>query len=124
MSTKKPSTILLVEDNELSREMLSRRLQREGYLVSTANDGSQAITSATKLAPDLILMDMSLPVVDGWEATKKLKSGSTTKNIPIIGLSAHALTSDQAKALEAGCDSYDTKPVNLSRLIAQIEQLV
>jgi CheY-like chemotaxis protein len=114
--------ILLVEDNELNRDMLSRRLQRKGYEVLMAEDGEQGVATARASAPELILMDMSLPVLDGWEATRMLKSDAATAVIPIIGLSAHAMTGDREKALAAGCDDYDTKPVELERLLGKIEQ--
>ncbi|KPK39748.1 MAG: chemotaxis protein CheY [Gammaproteobacteria bacterium SG8_47] len=114
--------ILLVEDNELNRDMLSRRLQRKGYEVLMAEDGEQGLTAARTGSPELILMDMSLPVLDGWEATRILKADAATAAIPIIGLSAHAMTGDREKALQAGCDDYDTKPVELERLLGKIEQ--
>ena len=116
--------ILLVEDNEMNRDMLSRRLERRGYQVAIAVDGQQALTLATSGAPDLILMDMSLPVVDGWEATRLLKAGEQTKQIPIIALTAHAMAEDERKAREAGCDDYDTKPIELERLLGKIEALL
>lgn len=116
--------ILLVEDNELNRDMLSRRLERKGFSVITANDGTQAIALAKKDCPDLILMDMGLPVMDGWEVTRKLRADPATQNIPIIGLSAHALTADQNKALEAGCNDYDTKPVDFERLLNKMAKFV
>jgi CheY-like chemotaxis protein len=116
--------ILLVEDNELNRDMLSRRLQRRGYDVIVAVDGEQGIKLAQTEAPGLILMDMSLPVVDGWEATRRLKAQPETKSIPILALTAHAMSGDREKAIEAGCDDYDTKPIELSRLLAKIEALL
>jgi len=116
--------ILLVEDNEMNRDMLSRRLERKGHQVSLAVDGQQAINSATSEKPDLILMDMSLPVIDGWEATRRLKGADETKTIPIIALTAHAMAEDEQKAREAGCDDYDTKPVELPRLLEKIEALL
>lgn len=116
--------ILLVEDNEMNRDMLSRRLERKGYEVVLATDGPSGVESAKTEAPDLILMDMSLPVLDGWEATRRLKSDSTTKHIPVIALTAHAMSSDRDRALEAGCDDYDTKPVELPRLLGKIEALL
>ena len=116
--------ILLVEDNEMNRDMLSRRLERKGYQVVIAVDGQQGVEMASSEAPELILMDMSLPVIDGWEATKILKADALTKNIPIIALTAHAMDSDRVKALESGCDDFDTKPVELTRLLAKIEELL
>jgi len=116
--------ILLVEDNEMNRDMLSRRLARRGYEVVIALDGESGIASAASEAPDLILMDMSLPILDGWEATRRLKTDSTTSHIPVIALTAHAMSSDRDKALEAGCDDYDTKPVELPRLLGKIEALL
>ena len=113
--------LLLVEDNEMNRDMLSRRLQRRGYDVSIAVDGQQGVESATQDPPDLILMDMSLPVMDGWEATKHLKSLVATQSIPIIALTAHAMASDEQKARDAGCDDFDTKPVEFKRLLEKIE---
>ena len=117
------TTILLVEDNEDNRDMLSRRLQRKGFDVSLAVDGQDGVNKAEADMPDLILMDMSLPVMDGWQATKKLKSEPATKDIPVIALTAHAMSSDREKAIEAGCDDYDTKPVDLQRLLDKIEKL-
>jgi len=116
--------ILLVEDNELNRDMLSRRLERKGYTVALAVDGQQGVDMALTSAPDVILMDMSLPVVDGWEATRRIKANELTKNIPVIALTAHAMEGDEQKAREAGCDDYDTKPVELSRLLEKIERLL
>jgi two-component system, cell cycle response regulator DivK len=116
--------ILLVEDNELNRDMLSRRLMRRGYEVITANDGRHGLSAARSEAPDLILMDMSLPEIDGWEATRQLKSDEATRHIPVIALTAHAMVSDRYKALEAGCDDYDTKPVEFQRLVAKIESIL
>jgi len=116
--------ILLVEDNELNRDMLSRRLRKKGYDVVIAIDGQQALTAARAEKPDLILMDMSLPVVDGWAATRELKASPDTRSIGIIALSAHALSTDRQKAQDAGCDDYDTKPVDLARLLAKIEALL
>jgi two-component system cell cycle response regulator DivK len=113
--------ILLVEDNEMNRDMLSRRLERKGHQVVIAADGQQALDLAAAEKPDLILMDMSLPVVDGWEATRRLKAGEQTKRIPIIALTAHAMASDEQKAREAGCDDFDTKPIELARLLEKIE---
>ncbi len=117
-------TILLVEDNEMNRDMLSRRLQRRGYDVVIAVDGEVGVSMAHTVAPDLILMDMSLPVMDGWEATRTLKASATTKHIPVIALTAHAMSTDRDKALEAGCDDYDTKPIELTRLLAKMEALM
>jgi two-component system, cell cycle response regulator DivK len=118
------SKILLVEDNEMNRDMLSRRLQRKGYEVVLALDGQSGVELSQTQAPDLILMDMSLPVLDGWEATRRLKTDASTRHIPIIALTAHAMSSDREKALEAGCDDYDTKPVELPRLLAKIAALL
>ena len=112
--------ILLVEDNEMNRDMLSRRLSRKGYEVVIAVDGGEAIRQATDQAPALILMDMSLPVIDGWEATRRLKADAATAVIPVIGLTAHAMEGDRQKCLEAGCDDYDTKPVDLPRLLEKM----
>ena len=114
--------ILLVEDNELSRDMLSRRLSRRGYEVLLAIDGAQAVDTARSGAPDIILMDMSLPVIDGWEATRRLKADAETRDIPIIALTAFAMASDERKAREAGCDDFDTKPVDLPRLLEKVER--
>ncbi len=116
--------ILLVEDNEMNRDMLSRRLERRGYAVVMATDGNQGVEMAASQSPDLILMDMSLPVIDGWEATRRIKSDERTKAIPVIALTAHAMSGDREKALEAGCDDYDIKPIELPRLLAKIEALV
>lgn len=116
--------ILLVEDNELNRDMLSRRLQRKGYEVVLAVDGDQGVGLAGAELPDLILMDMSLPVLDGWEATRRLKDTPATESIPIIALTAHAMADDRDRALKAGCDDYDTKPVDLARLLGKIEALL
>ena len=116
--------ILLVEDNEMNRDMLSRRLMRRGYEVMLALDGASGVEMAQSHAPDLVLMDMSLPVLDGWEATRRLKADPTTRHIPVIALTAHAMSSDHDKALEAGCDDYDTKPVELPRLLGKIEALL
>src|SRR4029078_3479898 len=118
------SRILLVEDNELSRDMLSRRLTRRGYEVLTAADGAEAVETARTDAPDLILMDMSLPVLDGWEATRQLKAGAETRGIPVIALTAHAMAGDREEAREAGCDDYDTKPIEFARLLTKIESLM
>ncbi len=116
--------ILLVEDNEMNRDMLSRRLQRKGYEVLIAVDGGQGVAMATTERPDLILMDMSLPVLDGWEATRQLKAQTDTQAIPIIALTAHAMAGDREKCIEAGCNDYDTKPVEFPRLISKIQTLL
>lgn len=118
------SKILLVEDNEMNRDMLSRRLQRKGHEVVIALDGIQGIELAQTQQPDLILMDMSLPVMDGWQATQQLKAAPETGGIPIIALTAHAMAGDREKCLEVGCDDYDTKPVEFSRLLAKIQALL
>lgn len=115
--------VLLVEDNEMSRDMLSRRLTRHGFEVVCAVDGQQAVELARSEAPDIILMDFSLPVVDGWEATRRVKADDATRDVPVIGLTAHAMSGDHKRAIEAGCDDYDTKPVDLDRLINKIERL-
>jgi len=117
-------TILLVEDHEMNRDMLFRRLRRNGFHVEEAEDGLSAIQKARALTPDLILMDMALPEMDGWEATRQLKADPLTNDIPVIGLSAHAMSGDRGKALAAGCDDYDTKPIDLKRLLAKIEALL
>jgi len=116
--------ILLVEDNETNRDMLGRRLQRRGYEVIIAVDGAEGVSMAQRDAPDLILMDMSLPVLDGWEATRRLKAAPETQAIPVIALTAHAMSGDREQALEAGCDDYDTKPIELDRLLGKIEALL
>lgn len=116
--------ILLVEDNELNRDMLSRRLERRGFQVLIAIDGGQGLAMARSEAPDLVLMDMSLPVVDGWEATRALKADEATRAIPVIGLTAHAMAGDREKCLAAGCDDYDTKPVELARLLDKMQALL
>jgi CheY-like chemotaxis protein len=116
--------ILLVEDNDMNRDMLSRRLQRKGFEIVCASDGAAGVLLAQNEAPQLILMDLSLPVLDGWEATRRLKSEDATKTIPIIALTAHAMTADRDRALEVGCDDYDTKPVELSRLLEKIGALL
>jgi CheY-like chemotaxis protein len=116
--------VLLVEDNEMNRDMLSRRLERRGYQMLIACDGEQGLALAQRERPDLILMDMSLPALDGWEATRRLKAASETKSIPIIALTAHAMMSDEQKAREAGCDDFDTKPIELSRLLEKMRRLV
>ena len=116
--------ILLVEDNEMNRDMLSRRLERKGYAVTIAVDGQQAVDIAAADPPTLILMDMSLPVLDGWEATRRIKADVRTKHVPVIALTAHAMQGDEQKAREAGCDDYDTKPVELQRLLEKMEKLL
>jgi two-component system, cell cycle response regulator DivK len=116
--------ILLVEDNEMNRDMLSRRLQRKGYSVLIAVDGEQGLATAYSEMPDLILMDISLPFIDGYEVTRRLKANPRTKHIPVIALTAHALLTDRDKAMRAGCNDYDTKPVDFSRLTEKIETLL
>jgi two-component system cell cycle response regulator DivK len=116
--------VLLVEDNEMNRDMLSRRLIRRGFQVVFAMDGQQGIDLARSERPDVILMDMSLPIIDGWEASRRLKADDATRSVPVIGLTAHAMSGDREKAIEAGCDDYDTKPVELDRLIGKIERLL
>lgn len=116
--------ILLVEDDEMSRDMLSRRLQRKGYDVLVARDGEEAVAMARAELPDLILMDMGLPVLDGWEATRRIKGMEETELIPIIALTSHAMSGDRKKTLQAGCDEYETKPVDLDRLLRKIRALV
>lgn len=116
--------ILLVEDNELNRDMLSRRLQRKGFEVAMAVDGLQGVQMALTGGYDLILMDMSLPELDGWEATRRVREAPETKRVPIIALTAHAMSGDREKAMAAGCDDYDTKPVELDRLLGKIEALL
>ncbi len=116
--------ILLVEDQEMNRDMLARRLKKRGYEVSIAVDGAEGVERARAESPDLILMDMSLPVMDGWEATRILKADEATQAIPVIALTAHAMSTDREKALEAGCDAYETKPVELPRLLGTIEKLL
>ena len=116
--------ILIVEDNEMNRDMLSRRLIRRGFEIIIAIDGAQGIAAAKTQKPDLVLMDMSLPVLDGWDATRGLKAEPLTCGIPVIGLSAHAMAGDHERAIEAGCDDYDTKPVELPRLLRKIEALL
>jgi len=116
--------ILLVEDNEMNRDMLSRRLSRKGFDVVIAEDGQKGVDMTQSENPDLVLMDMSLPVVDGWEATRRLKASEETKHIPIIALTAHAMSGDREKTLEAGCDDYDTKPIELPRLLGKINALL
>ena len=116
--------ILLVEDNEMNRDMLSRRLERRGFTVIIAADGGVGVELARSSAPDLILMDMSLPVIDGWEATRILKADPATAKIPVIALTAHAMAEDRAKAMAAGCDDFDTKPVELPRLLGKIDAML
>ena len=116
--------ILLVEDNEMNRDMLSRRLRRKGYVVAMALDGQSALEMSQSEAPNLILMDVGLPDLDGWEATRRLKADPATRHIPVIALTAHAMSSDREKAFEAGCDDYETKPIELPRLLAKIEGLL
>ena len=118
------TTILVVEDNEMNREMLSRRLERRGYNVVIATDGDTSIAVARASRPDVILMDMSLPVMDGWEATRRMKADAVLQQIPVIALTAHAMANDRDKAMEAGCDDYDTKPIDLPRLLRKIENLL
>jgi len=118
------SKILLVEDNEMNRDMLSRRLERKGYQVVMAFDGAQGLASVQSERPDLVLMDMSLPVMSGWEVVRKLKADPNTQSIPIIALTAHAMAADRDQALEAGCDDYDTKPIDLPRLLEKIGALL
>ena len=116
--------ILLVEDNEMNRDMLSRRLVRNGHEVSIAIDGQQGVDMALSERPDLILMDMSLPVIDGWEATRQIKANDATRRTPVIALTAHAMAGDREKAMEVGCDDYDTKPVEIARLLGKIAALL
>jgi CheY-like chemotaxis protein len=118
------TTILVVEDNEMNRDMLSRRLKRRGYEVLVAEDGQKGLEVARGSVPDLILMDMSLPVIDGWEVTRRLKADDALKHIPVIALTAHAMANDREKAIEAGCDDYDTKPIDLTRLLAKMVTLL
>jgi len=116
--------ILLVEDNEMNRDMLSRRLEKRGHTVAIAVDGKEGLEKARADRPDIVLMDMSLPIIDGWEATRQLKADPNTKSIPVIALTAHAMTSDRDKALAAGCDDFDTKPVELPRLLGKIDDML
>jgi two-component system, cell cycle response regulator DivK len=116
--------ILLVEDNEMNRDMLSRRLIRNGHEVFIAIDGQQGTDMAMSQLPDLILMDMSLPVIDGWEATRRVKANDATRKIPVIALTAHAMAGDREKAMEAGCDDYETKPIEITRLLGKMEKLL
>jgi two-component system cell cycle response regulator DivK len=124
MEMDRVTRILLVEDNEMNRDMLSRRLKRNGYEVVIAIDGQQGVDMAASEAPDLILMDMSLPVIDGWEATRRVKANEATRGIPVIALTAHAMAGDREKAIEAGCEDYDTKPVEITRLLDKITSLL
>ncbi|MCC6235657.1 MAG: response regulator [Verrucomicrobiales bacterium] len=117
-------TLLLVEDNEMNRDMLSRRLERRGFVVVLAEDGQQALAKAAATRPDLVLMDLSLPVMDGWETTRRFKADPVLRTIPIIALTAHAMSSDERTAREAGCDDFDTKPVELARLLEKIQVLL
>jgi CheY-like chemotaxis protein len=116
--------VLLIEDNELNRDMLSRRLRRKGYEVVVAEDGASGVSQARASRPDLVIMDLGLPVMDGWEATRLLKGAPETATVPIIALTAHAMPSERRRAMEAGCDDYDTKPVELDRLLGKIEALL
>jgi CheY-like chemotaxis protein len=116
--------VLIVEDNEMNRDMLSRRLQRKGYDIEIAEDGQAGVNAAIAGKPDIVLMDMSLPIMDGWEATRQLKANPDTQSIPVIALTAHAMAGDRQKALDAGCDDYDTKPVNLKSLLEKMETLL
>ena len=116
--------ILLVEDNEMNRDMLSRRLMRKGFEIVMAEDGQEGVDKATSESPDLILLDMSLPVMDGWQAAQQLKSRTETRDIPIIALTAHAMAGDREKAIEAGCDDYDTKPIDMARLLEKIQSML
>jgi two-component system, cell cycle response regulator DivK len=116
--------ILIVEDNEMNRDMLSRRLARQGFEIAMAVDGKQGVEMASSEKPDLILMDMSLPIMNGWEATEKVKSNPATKNIPVIALTAHAMAEDREKCIAAGCNDFDTKPVDLPRLLEKIKALL
>ena len=118
------TTILIVEDNDMNLDMLSRRLEKKGFTIATARDGQAGVETAAALRPDLILMDMSLPVLDGWSATRRLKANARTARIPVIALTAHAMAADQERALAAGCDDFDTKPVEMERLLHKIEALV
>ena len=118
------SKILLVEDDEMNRDMLMRRLERKGFEVVIAIDGKAGIDMASSASPDIILMDLSLPVIDGWEATRQIKANPATHLIPVIALTAHAMAGDEQKALEAGCDDYDTKPVDIKRLLGKIDNLL
>ena len=116
--------LLLVEDNEMNRDMLSRRLARRGFEVIVAEDGAQGLAAAREQLPDLILMDMSLPVLDGWEASRRLKADEMTRHIPVIALTAHAMAGDRERAMEAGCEDYDTKPIEFVRLLEKIDRIL
>ena len=116
--------ILIVEDNEMNRDMLSRRLKRKGFEIEVAVDGQQGVEMATASMPDIVLMDMSLPIKDGWAATKELRRAPATSKLKIIALTAHAMDGDRQKAMQAGCDDYDTKPIELKRLLGKIEDLL
>ena len=116
--------VLLIEDNEMNRDMLTRRLQRRGYEVVVAVDGAQGLAMAQSETPAIVLMDISLPVLDGWEATRRLKMAPETRSIPVIALTAHAMTGDRERCIEAGCDDFDTKPVEIARLVGKIETLL
>lgn len=116
--------LLLVEDNDMNRDMLTRRLQRRGFEIVVAGDGEEGIAQAKAVRPDLILLDMSLPVVDGWETVRRIKKDASTRRIPVLGLSSHAMPGDRDRAVEAGCDDYDTKPIDLDRLLAKIATLL
>ncbi|MDQ3283534.1 MAG: response regulator [Acidobacteriota bacterium] len=118
------TTILIVEDNEMNRDMLSRRLEKKGFQIILAVDGQEGIDAAAARRPDLILMDLSLPAVDGWQATQRLKADVALRQIPVIALSAHAMAADREKALRAGCDDFDTKPIDMTRLMAKIDALL
>lgn len=118
------ATLLLVEDNEMNRDMLSRRLQRRGYQVELAVDGQQGVDMCRDLRPDLVLLDMSLPVKDGWQVARELKGDESVAAIPLVALTAHAMADDRQRAIQAGCDDYDTKPVDLPRLLEKIERLL
>ena len=117
-------TILIVEDNEMNRDMLARRLKRRGYDVLLAVDGAEGVAITRNARPDLVLMDLGLPVLDGWQATREIKSGADTRRIPVVALTAHAMAGDEVRAREAGCDAVDTKPVDLERLLGTIETLL
>ena len=119
-----PRKILIIEDNDMNRDMLSRRLERRGFEVAVAADGRQGIDRAQAVMPDLILLDLSLPEIDGWEVARRLKGGETTSGIPIIALTAHAMTGDRDEAIAAGCNDYDTKPIEFQRLMGKIEGLL
>ena len=116
--------VLIVEDNEMNRDMLSRRLQKRGFDVVIAVDGEEGVAMAERERPDVILMDMSLPVIDGWEATRRIKAGEATKGIPVVALTAHAMSDDREKAMQSGCDEFDTKPIELPRLLEKMERVM